>query len=336
MSFANIGKLVNAGSDVFKVGEALKSFSTASLAGKALDKYTDFNKKTKKKLLKDNFNISYKEAGSYLDVAKNISSIGDAAANANKNTSKLGSGLKGLTTSVKSFISAHKVAFGVGTAVAIGTAIYTAYKNYKQNMIDTANAATEAWDNSLSDIQSKIQQYQELKTKLDSGDLSQSETIEVKQQILDLQNQIVASYGDQAQGIDLVNGKLDEELQKLQNISQQQLTDEANKSLNKNERAYKDAEKEMTKERSYNLGSAFDIGGTTNESYKKAITNNTSDNQIFDITLILNSVTKIHCMIQNNIFYRICFIDIFSCIWIEVSNKFFTWIIILFVTEQGF
>lgn len=270
MSFANIGKLVNAGSDVFKVGEALKSFSTASLAGKALDKYTDFNKKTKKKLLKDNFNISYKEAGSYLDVAKNISSIGDAAANANKNTSKLGSGLKGLTTSVKSFISAHKVAFGVGTAVAIGTAIYTAYKNYKQNMIDTANAATEAWDNSLSDIQSKIQQYQELKTKLDFGDLSQSETIEVKQQILDLQNQIVASYGDQAQGIDLVNGKLDEELQKLQNISQQQLTDEANKSLNKNERAYKDAEKEMTKERSYNLGSAFDIGGTTNESYKKA------------------------------------------------------------------
>ena len=270
MSFANIGKLVNAGSDVFKVGEALKSFSTASLAGKALDKYTDFNKKTKKKLLKDNFNISYKEAGSYLDVAKNISSIGDAAANANKNTSKLGSGLKGLTTSVKSFISAHKVAFGVGTAVAIGTAIYTAYKNYKQNMIDTANAATEAWDNSLSDIQSKIQQYQELKTKLDSGDLSQSETIEVKQQILDLQNQIVASYGDQAQGIDLVNGKLDEGFQKLQNISQQQLTDEANKSLNKNERAYKDAEKEMTKERSYNLGSAFDIGGTTNESYKKA------------------------------------------------------------------
>lgn len=201
MSFANIGKLVNAGSDVTKVGEVLKSFKTASLAGKALDKYTDFNRKTKKQLLTDNFNISYKEAGTYTQAARDISNISAAATDATKSTSKLKTGFKGLSASIKSFVGNHKlgvgVGLGIGAAVAIGTTAYTLYKNYKQNMIDTANAATEAWDNSLSDIQSKIQQFQELKIKLDSGDLSQSETIEVKQQILDLQNQIVATYGDQ-------------------------------------------------------------------------------------------------------------------------------------------
>ena len=214
--------------------------------------------------------LNSKHGDELFDFAKGLSATSDISSSLSKNIDKLKSGFKGTWNVIKSFVNAHKVGVGIGAAVALGTAVYTGYKMYKEHLVDTANAATEAWDNSLSDIQSKIQQYQELKTKLDSGDLSQSETIEVKQQILDLQNQIVASYGDQAQGIDLVNGKLDEELQKLQNISQQQLTDEANKSLNKNERAYKDAEKEMTKERSYNLGSAFDIGGTTNESYKKA------------------------------------------------------------------
>lgn len=271
MSLINIGKVTDAGDDLKKLVDACKSFETADGAARALSKFNTASKRLKASALTEAFeHMDYDSASKLLDVTDDIVNIGDAAVEASKKTSKLDSGFKALGTSIKSFINAHKVAFGVGTAVAIGTAIYTFYKNYKQNMIDTANAATEAWDNSLSDIQSKIQQYQELKIKLDSGDLSQSETIEVKQQILDLQNQIVATYGDQAQGIDLVNGKLDEELQKLQNISQQQLTDEANKSLNKNERAYKDAEKEMTKERSYNLGGAFDIGGTTNESYKKA------------------------------------------------------------------
>lgn len=271
MSLINIGKVTDAGDDLKKLVDACKSFETADGAARALSKFNTASKRLKASALTEAFeHMDYDSASKLLDVTDDIVNIGDAAVEASKKTSKLDSGFKALGTSIKSFINAHKVAFGVGTAVAIGTAIYTFYKNYKQNMIDTATAATEAWDNSLSDIQSKIQQYQELKIKLDSGDLSQSETIEVKQQILDLQNQIVATYGDQAQGIDLVNGKLDEELQKLQNISQQQLTDEANKSLNKNERAYKDAEKEMTKERSYNLGGAFDIGGTTNESYKKA------------------------------------------------------------------
>ena len=262
---------MDAGSDFNKLSKAAQAFETADDAARALSKYSKANKQVKASVLSSVFDhINYDSASKLLDVTDDIVNIGDAAVEASKKTSKLESGFKALGTSIKSFVSAHTVGVTIGAVVALGTAAYTIYKNYKQHMIDTANAATEAWDNSLSDIQSKIQQYQELKIKLDSGDLSQSETVEVKQQILDLQNQIVATYGDQAQGIDLVNGKLDEELQKLQNISQQQLTDEANKSLNKNERAYKDAEKEMTKERSYNLGGAFDIGGTTNESYKKA------------------------------------------------------------------
>lgn len=141
--------------------------------------------------------LNSKHGDELFDFAKGLSATSDISSSLSKNIDKLKSGFKGTWNVIKSFVSAHKVGVGIGAAVAIGTAIYTGYKMYKEHLIDTANAATEAWDNSLSNIQSKIQQYQELKIKLDSGDLSQSETIEVKQQILDLQNQIVASYGDQ-------------------------------------------------------------------------------------------------------------------------------------------
>lgn len=214
--------------------------------------------------------LNSKHGDELFDFAKGLSATSDISSSLSKNIDKLKSGFKGTWNVIKSFVSAHKVGVGIGAAVALGTAVYTGYKMYKEHLVDTANAATEAWDNSLSDIQSKIQQYQELKTKLDSGDLSQSETIEVKQQILDLQNQIVASYGDQAQGIDLVNGRLDEELQKLQNISQQELTNRANESLNKNGSAYKDAQKEMEKDRSYTLGSSIGNEIKGNDEFNNA------------------------------------------------------------------
>lgn len=214
--------------------------------------------------------LNSKHGDELFDFAKGLSATSDISSSLSKNIDKLKSGFKGTWNVIKSFVSAHKVGVGIGAAVALGTAVYTGYKMYKEHLVDTANAATEAWDNSLSNIQSKIQQYQELKTKLDSGDLSQSETIEVKQQILDLQNQIVTSYGDQAQGIDLVNGKLDEELQKLQNISQQELTNRANESLNENGSAYKDAQKEMEKDRSYTLGSSIGNEIKGNDEFNNA------------------------------------------------------------------
>lgn len=175
MSLINIGKVIDAGDDLKKLVDACKSFETADDVARALSKFSTASKRLKASALTEALeHMDYDSASKLLDVTDDIVNIGDAAVEASKKTSKLESGFK-----------------------ALGTAVYTIYKNYKQNLIDTATTATEAWDNSLSDIQSKIQQFQELKTKLDSGDLSQSETIEVKLQILDLQNQIVATYGDQ-------------------------------------------------------------------------------------------------------------------------------------------
>ena len=147
----------------------------------------------------------------------------------------------------------------IGTVAVAGIGIaYNAYQNYKQNLIASAQEATSAWQNQNSTLEAQKQKYVELKELLDSGALDETETYDVKMQILDIQNQIVSAYGDAASELDLVNGKLESQLSLIGQIS----VKEAQKSLNQNRTEYKDAEKEMNKERHYYLGStgssAFD------------------------------------------------------------------------------
>ena len=125
MSLINIGKVTDAGDDLKKLVDACKSFETADGAARALSKFNTASKRLKASALTEAFeHMDYDSASKLLDVTDDIVNIGDAAVEASKKTSKLDSGFKALGTSIKSFINAHKVAFGVGTAVAILSLIH--------------------------------------------------------------------------------------------------------------------------------------------------------------------------------------------------------------------
>ena len=154
-----------------------------------------------------------------------------------------------------------------GTAIAaIGATAYTVYKNIKQGYIESATEATSVWEDSKTSLEDYASKYKELKSQLESGNLSEAETISIKQQILDIQNQITSAYGESASGIDLINGKLDTQLAKMQSISQE----EAQRNINQNREAYEDAEYEMKKERRYEIGSLSAYNIDSNDDYNKA------------------------------------------------------------------
>lgn len=154
-----------------------------------------------------------------------------------------------------------------GTAIAaIGATAYTVYKNIKQGYIESATEATSVWDESKTSLEDYASKYKELKSQLESGNLSEAETISIKQQILDIQNQITSAYGESASSIDLINGKLDTQLAKMQSISQE----EAQRNINQNRKAYEDAEYEMKKERRYEIGSLSAYNIDSNDDYNKA------------------------------------------------------------------
>lgn len=152
----------------------------------------------------------------------------------------------------------------ISTVLTVGLTAWNAYKQSIEKSIQKATDATSAWKESNSVLDEQISKYKELKSQLDSGTLTPSEEYETRQQILDIQSQITEQYGDQVSGIDLVNGSLQTQLGLLQQIS----AENAKETLNKNRDEYKDASKEMTKERTYNLGDATNALHDPNNSGK--------------------------------------------------------------------
>ena len=176
-----------------------------------------------------------------------LSTMGLATAEeaATASTLSLGTAFKGMLSTLLS----NPIVL-VTAALTAGVAAWSSYKQSIEETIQSAKDVTNAWSESNSTLQDQINQYKELKSRLDSGTLSSSEEYEVKQQILDIQNQITSEYGNQVSGVDLVNGSLQTQLGILQQIS----AENAKSTLNENREEYKDVTKEMTKERSYNLG----------------------------------------------------------------------------------
>lgn len=150
-------------------------------------------------------------------------------------------------------ISAHPIAAAIGGVAIAGLIAKNAYDRYKANQISTANTATDKYNDTKATIESYKSQYQTLYKQLHDANTTEAEGIEIRKQIVDLQSQITEQYGAQASGVDLVNGKLDEQLSKLDQIVSKNAQEAFADGDTKN--AYKDAAKEMNRQdREYSFG----------------------------------------------------------------------------------
>lgn len=162
------------------------------------------------------------------DATTQTQKLKDAYAAAKTNVT----GFNGALTKVKSIaksvgISLANMAATMAISFVIGKVIegidYLA--NYSSNMEkaaqEQADSAREAADTAVEQnaaLEETIQKYKELK---ESG----KDDAQTREQIKGLQDEIANSVGGQADNLDLVNGKLDEQLKKLEKISLKQLTE---------------------------------------------------------------------------------------------------------------
>lgn len=133
----------------------------------------------------------------------------------------------------------------LAATTAIG-AVWYEYDKYNKKIEDRRKATVESAKESSENIKS-LDEYAEkvkqLREDLDSGNLSESEAYNTKKQLLDIQTQLNKAYGDSASGIDLVNGKLDQQIEKIKELTKE----EATSWLNRNFESIQNAEKELSK-----------------------------------------------------------------------------------------
>ena len=73
---------------------------------------------------------------------------------------------------------------------------------------------TETYKQEQADLDSTIEKYKDLNEQLTNAYLTTEEYNGIKEQLVELQDDLVSKYGDEASAIDIVNGKYDEQIKK--------------------------------------------------------------------------------------------------------------------------
>lgn len=152
------------------------------------------------------------------------------------------------------------VAGNMLTTLAITAAINLAIKaitsiiERQEKLREAAIEAGSALDKEVSSINDYKAQISSLKESLDEGNLSEQEAYDVRKQLIGIQDQLVEKFGAEAAGIDLVNGKYQEQLGLLDSIANQKATD----YLSERNEAIAKAQKRMTTQWSYQTGNEDD------------------------------------------------------------------------------
>lgn len=162
-------------------------------------------------------------------------------------TTTLGNAFKGLVSTM----SANPIML-VTMAVSGAVMAYQAYNKKLEKAREKAVELTNAYKEQQSSLDDQIKKYRELKQSLDEGNLSTDDARSIKEQLLEIQKSLVESYGDEASGLDLVNGKYEEQLGLLRGISKEKAQDYVTEQRD----AFEKARKELEKERTFNLGNA--------------------------------------------------------------------------------
>jgi hypothetical protein len=176
----------------------------------------------------------------------------------------------GATIALKVGVIALNVALTMGLALAIQAVItgLTKLVNAKKDAADAAQTAAseaktaaETAKEEADSIDELIEKYKELK----NSDTQDSST---RAEIADIQSQIVDLVGDQVENLDLVNGKLDEQIEKLNEVKQL----EAEKALDFANTAYTTAKKASDTaigDDSVGFSSGYEYSGKTSYSEKE-------------------------------------------------------------------
>ena len=164
-------------------------------------------------------------------------------------------GLITSTVSLKSAMSALKSTmlanpFILVTAgISAATMAWNSYKQKLEEMRQATQDATNTYKDSASSIEDYVSKYQDLRQALIAAKGDEQETYNIKEQLLELQTELNNTYGEEYGRLNLLTSAYEDQTEAIKAYN----AELAKSYLNENVAGIKDATKQMTKERHYNL-----------------------------------------------------------------------------------
>lgn len=271
-AFSWIGDVIQGFSDLGSAMDILKSGDMTDDVFESLLNLTDGLSESQTRLILSSTALTDAQRAAILmnqgmsqaQAQATVASMGLAAAEgtATASTVSLSSALSGLWATLMAN-PLILVAAGVTAAVAA----FSAFNNAAKEAVSSAKESMGEWDENNASIQENIDKITQLRTELASGTLSEQEAAQAKSELLSIQESLTESYGNQVEGIDLLNGSLEQQISLLDQVSQK----EAQRSLNENREGIEKAQKEMEKDRYTFLGQFADDGSEQSKAIRKSI-----------------------------------------------------------------
>lgn len=237
-------------STIFENINLTKIISQYSQLNKAVERYNNIQSKSQ------SFQTAYNNTlqKSRSNMGMYLSSLNGAKASLTGYVKYL---ISAKTSTIALQLATKAMNIALKTGMVVGVSLFVNQINKwihiqeeaRQKSIELTHTYKEQQDS----LDEQIEKYKELKKELDSGNLSVSESRSIKEQLLEIQKNLIESYGDEVSNIDLVNGKYKEQLGLLSALSKEK----ASTYVKENRSAYEDARKELEKTRSYKIGSIF-------------------------------------------------------------------------------
>ena len=286
-AFGWIGDVIQGFSDLGSAMDILKSGNMSDNVFESLLNLTDGLSESQTRLILSSTALTDAQRAAILmnqgmsqaQAQATVASMGLAAAEgtATASTVSLSSALSGLWATLMAN-PLILVAAGVTAAVAA----FSAFNNAAKEAVSSAKESMSEWDENNTSIQENIDKITQLRTELASGTLSEQEAAQAKSELLSIQESLTESYGNQVEGIDLLNGSLEQQIALLDQVSQK----EAQRSLNENREGIEKAQKEMEKDRYTFLGQFADDGSAQSKAIRKSIEKlqDTYGDEVFKLT----------------------------------------------------
>lgn len=138
---------------------------------------------------------------------------------------RAGKAAGGVIKSLGATLASMAAMWAIGEAISLAINGIDAIINHAKRASDTAQEAKEKASNTLSEneetsksLDDLISKYKELRESSNYDETKRKDVLEIQDQITDL-------VGTQASNLDLVNGKLDDQLSKLKTLSKEQKKD---------------------------------------------------------------------------------------------------------------
>lgn len=144
----------------------------------------------------------------------------------------------------------------IGIVAEMITSTGEKIKKEREESRQKAAEAADASKSERAEVENLAESYVLASSKLSAENATYSESIDAKRQLLDLQNQLIEKYGDEAKSIDLINGSVEENIKLLR----EKAVSESQAYVADNESKYQEAKKELSKVNYYQIEDMSDYG----------------------------------------------------------------------------